>query len=78
MAVPTPDLRNPRVLAAFAHPDDEGFGPGGTLALLCAAGSAVTLVCATNGDVGEISDSALATPETLGRSGSRNCGTPWS
>ena len=67
MAVPTPNLENLRVLAAFAHPDDEGFGPGGTLAMLAAAGSAVTLVCATNGDVGEISDPALATPETLGQ-----------
>ena len=35
--------------------------------MLAAAGSAVTLVCATNGDVGEISDPALATPETLGQ-----------
>ena len=67
MAVPTQNLENLKVLAAFAHPDDEGFGPGGTLALLAAAGSAVTLVCATNGDVGEISDPALATPETLGQ-----------
>ena len=67
MAVPTTNLENLKVLAAFAHPDDEGFGPGGTLALLAAAGSAVTLVCATNGDVGEISNPALATPETLGQ-----------
>ena len=54
------------VLAVFAHPDDEGFGCGGTLAALAAGGHRVTLVCATNGDVGEISDPALATPETLG------------
>ena len=67
MAVPAPDLKNLRVFAAFAHPDDEGFGPGGTLAMLSARGAAVTLVCATNGDVGEISDPALATPETLGK-----------
>ena len=53
------------VLAVFAHPDDEGFGCGGTLAALVAGGHRVTLVCATNGDVGEISDPALATPETL-------------
>ena len=53
------------VLAAFAHPDDEGFGCGGTLAMLAARGARATLVCATNGDVGEISDPALATPETL-------------
>ena len=53
------------ILATFAHPDDEGFGSGGTLAMLVAGGARVTLVCATNGDVGEISDPALATPETL-------------
>ena len=53
------------VFAAFAHPDDEGFGCGGTLAALVAGGHRVTLICATNGDVGEISDPALATPETL-------------
>ena len=53
------------VLAVFAHPDDEGFGCGGTLAALVAGGHRVTLVCATNGDVGEISDPALATPESL-------------
>ncbi len=53
------------VLAAFAHPDDEGFGCGGVLAALVSLGARVTLVCATNGDVGEISDPSLATPETL-------------
>ena len=53
------------VLAVFAHPDDEGFGCGGTLAALVSGGHRVTLICATNGDVGEISDPALATPETL-------------
>ena len=52
-------------LAVFAHPDDEGFSCGGTLAKLVALDIRVTLVCATNGDVGEISDSSLATPETL-------------
>ena len=53
------------ILAVFAHPDDEGFGCGGTLAALVAGGHRVTLICATNGDVGEISDPALATRETL-------------
>ena len=53
------------VLAVFAHPDDEGFGCGGTLAALAAGGHRIALICATNGDVGEISDPALATPETL-------------
>ena len=61
----TNDLSGLSVLAAFAHPDDEGFGVGGTLAMLASRGARITLVCATNGDVGEISDPALATPETL-------------
>jgi LmbE family N-acetylglucosaminyl deacetylase len=65
MTQSSPDLTNHRILAIFAHPDDEGFGCGGTLAVLVARGARVTLVCATNGDVGEISDPALATPETL-------------
>ena len=65
MTAPVRDLTHIRLLAAFGHPDDEGFGSGGTLAMLAARGARVTLVCATNGDVGEISDPALATPETL-------------
>lgn len=54
------------LLGAFAHPDDESFGTGGLLARYVAEGAHVSLVCATNGEVGEISDSSLATPETLG------------
>ena len=65
MVTPVRDLKHLRLLAAFAHPDDEGFGSGGTLAMLVARGASVTLVCGTNGDVGEISDPALATPENL-------------
>ena len=67
MTSPAQDLSYLSVLAAFAHPDDEGFGSGGLLALLVSRGARVILVCATNGDVGEISDPSLATPETLGR-----------
>jgi len=55
-----------KLLAAFAHPDDEAFGTGGTLAYYAARGVDVTLVCATRGEVGEIADESLATPETLG------------
>ena len=61
----TSSLAGLSVLAAFAHPDDEGFGCGGTLAMLASRGARLTLVCLTDGDVGEISDPALATPETL-------------
>jgi len=53
------------VLAVFAHPDDEVFSAGGTLAQSAADGARVVLICATGGEVGEISDPALATPETL-------------
>ena len=61
------ELTNLSVLTAFGHPDDEGFGCGGTLAMLAARGARITVVCATNGDVGEISDASLATHQTLAR-----------
>ena len=53
-----------RILAVYGHPDDEGQVTG-TLAAFIAAGNTVTLVCATRGEVGEISDPTLSTPETL-------------
>lgn len=46
-------LTNRRLLAVFAHPDDETFGVGGTLALCARQGVDVYLVCATRGEVGE-------------------------
>ena len=42
------------LLAVLAHPDDESFGMGGTLALYAQQGVAVHLVCATRGEVGEV------------------------
>lgn len=42
-----------KLLAVFAHPDDETFGTGGTLALYAQRGVDVYLVCATRGEVGE-------------------------
>ena len=41
-----------RLLAVLAHPDDESFGMGGTLALYAQRGAEVHLVCATRGEVG--------------------------
>jgi len=41
------------LLAVFAHPDDESFGPGGTLAKYAAEGVDVHLICATRGEVGD-------------------------
>lgn len=58
-------MQNVRILAAYGHPDDEGQVTG-TLAAFISQGARVTLVCATRGEVGEISDPALGTPETLG------------
>lgn len=57
----------PIILAIFAHPDDEAFGTGGTIASYAESGIDVVLVCATRGEAGEISDPDFATPETLGQ-----------
>ncbi len=53
------------VLACYAHPDDEQ-GVSGTLHSYVEQGLRTAILCATRGEVGEISDPALATPETLG------------
>jgi LmbE family N-acetylglucosaminyl deacetylase len=54
-----------RVLAVFAHPDDESLVAGGTLAACAAAGRDVVLVCATRGEQGPIAEAGLATRDTL-------------
>jgi N-acetyl-1-D-myo-inositol-2-amino-2-deoxy-alpha-D-glucopyranoside deacetylase len=43
-----------KLLAVLAHPDDESFGLGGTLALYARKGYDVSLVCATRGEVGTV------------------------
>lgn len=53
------------LMAIYAHPDDEVFGVGGTMGYYSDRNVRTILVCATRGEVGEISDPALATPETL-------------
>jgi N-acetylglucosamine malate deacetylase 2 len=53
------------VLAIFAHPDDETFRPGGTLALLARLGVGVQVVSATDGESGSCGDPPLCTPEEL-------------
>ncbi len=42
------------LLSVLAHPDDETFGMGGTLAKYAHEGVDVYLVCATRGEVGEM------------------------
>ena len=53
------------ILACYAHPDDEQ-GVTGTLAKAVHYGHRVGILMTTRGEVGEIADPALATPETLG------------
>src|SRR5215831_1312295 len=55
-----------RLLGIFAHPDDEG-GMGGAFLKYEMEGVETGLIVATRGEVGEISDLALATPENLGQ-----------
>ena len=44
----------PVLMAVLAHPDDESFGMGGTLALYARRGYPVHLVCATRGEAGDV------------------------
>jgi len=55
-----------RLLGVFAHPDDEVFCAGGTMALAAEAGAEIMIVSATRGEQGQIRDSAAATRRTLG------------
>src|SRR5258706_16298538 len=55
-----------RLLGVFAHPDDEVFCVGGTLAQWAAAGGETMILCATRGEAGQIQDARAATRSTLG------------
>lgn len=55
-----------KILVVLAHPDDETFIVGGTIARYAQLGLAVTLVCATKGEMGSrLGVPAYATRETL-------------
>ncbi|HMB22874.1 MAG TPA: PIG-L family deacetylase, partial [Anaerolineales bacterium] len=57
-----------RMLAVFAHPDDESMGMGGTLAKYAAEGVATYLVCATRGERGWFGpEEQNPGPEALGK-----------
>ena len=56
----------PRILGVFAHPDDEVFVAGGTLAKYAAAGSEIMVISSTKGQAGQIRDARIATRRTLG------------
>lgn len=53
------------LLAIFAHPDDEAFRCGGTLALLARRGVCVHILTATRGEAGSRGDPPLCTPDEL-------------
>jgi LmbE family N-acetylglucosaminyl deacetylase len=48
------------LLAVLAHPDDESFGLGGTLALYASRGYDTYYVCATRGEAGTVDEEHLA------------------
>ena len=54
-----------KILGVFAHPDDEVFVAGGTVAKYAAAGAEVMIVSATRGQAGQIRDARVATRKTL-------------
>jgi LmbE family N-acetylglucosaminyl deacetylase len=53
-------------LCIFAHPDDEVFRCGGTLALLAQAGARVHVVSLTSGQAGSCGEPPICQPEELG------------
>lgn len=63
LAPPSPERS---VLCVFAHPDDETFGMGGTIALYAQAGIPVACATATLGEMGRnVGQPPVATRETL-------------
>jgi LmbE family N-acetylglucosaminyl deacetylase len=48
-----------RLLVAFAHPDDESFGPAGTLIHYASQGVSVHYACATRGEAGDVDPDLL-------------------
>jgi N-acetyl-1-D-myo-inositol-2-amino-2-deoxy-alpha-D-glucopyranoside deacetylase len=55
-----PVERSKTILAVLAHPDDESFGMGGTLALYAQRGVTVHLICGTRGEAGEMDAKLLS------------------
>lgn len=48
--------RQQTLLGVFAHPDDESFGPGGSMARYAAEGKQVHIIIATDGIAGSVED----------------------
>jgi LmbE family N-acetylglucosaminyl deacetylase len=56
-----------KILAFFAHPDDEAFGPAGTLARYAQTGHTVRLVTMTRGEAGSLGPARHLTRPELAR-----------
>ena len=56
-----------RIACVFAHPDDETFCVGGTIAKYATEGIRTDLFCATNGDAGKTSGVPVSSREELAR-----------
>src|SRR5688572_7444220 len=54
------------IAAIFAHPDDEVFSIGGTIARYAGDGVRCDLYCATDGDAGRASGVAVSSRQDLG------------
>ena len=56
-----------RILAFFAHPDDETIFLGGSLAFLSDCGAEIHYLCATRGEGGEMGDPPICARGELGK-----------
>ena len=56
----------PRILAVYAHPDDESFGPAAVLAKYARQGAAIYGLFATHGEHGRSARQPAPPPEELG------------
>lgn len=63
---PTTTDKPSRLLCVFAHPDDEVFCVGETLARWVASGGEAMVFSATRGEAGQIQDAHAASRQTLG------------
>jgi LmbE family N-acetylglucosaminyl deacetylase len=55
------------MLVVLAHPDDESFGMGGTIAYYASKGVAVHLLCATRGEAGTVEPQFLKKHKTIAK-----------
>jgi len=62
-----------KFLFVFAHPDDETFSSGGTIAKLTKNKHQVILATATKGEAGEPGNPPITTRDKVARSENRNC-----